>query len=159
MARRVGVEPATIRTWVRPLGLPEEVQDCIAPREKHRVPQGKIDYQTALGVSEQIAEPERQRAVIEQIVEERLPQHIAAEVIRRAAAEPPAGTGPTRAGGRCAAGCAARCSRSTKPGDSPAWERGQSARPNALDCQDCQRTCVSRGTSKQRSGARPVAHG
>jgi ParB family chromosome partitioning protein len=88
VARRVGVEPATIRTWVRTLGLPEEVQDRIAPREKQRVPEGKIDYQTALRVQEQIAEPERQRAVIEQIVEERLPQHVAAEVIRRAAAEP-----------------------------------------------------------------------
>jgi ParB/RepB/Spo0J family partition protein len=88
IACRIGVEPATIRTWVRTLGLPEEVQERIAPREKQRVPEGKIDYQTALRVSEQIATPERQRAVIEQIVEERLPQHVAVEVIRRAAAEP-----------------------------------------------------------------------
>src|SRR5215213_4207719 len=88
IARRIGVEPATVRTWVRTLGLPEEVQDRIAPREKQRVPEGKIDYQTALRVAEQIPEPERQAAVVEQIVEERLPQRVAAEVIRRVAAEP-----------------------------------------------------------------------
>ena len=88
IARRVGVEPATVRTWVRTLGLPEEVQDRIAPREKQRVPEGKVDYQTALRVAEQIVEPERQRAVIEHIAEERLPQRVAAEVIRRVAAEP-----------------------------------------------------------------------
>jgi ParB/RepB/Spo0J family partition protein len=40
VARRVGVEPATIRTWVRTLGLPDEVKDRIAPREKQRVPEG-----------------------------------------------------------------------------------------------------------------------
>jgi ParB family transcriptional regulator, chromosome partitioning protein len=88
IARRIGVEPATVRTWVRTLGLPEEVQERIAPREKQRVPEGKIDYQTALRVAEQIPEPERQAAVVEQIVEERLPQRVAAEVIRRVAAEP-----------------------------------------------------------------------
>jgi ParB family chromosome partitioning protein len=88
IARRVGVESSTVRTWVRTLGLPEEVQERIAPREKQRVPEGKIDYQTALRVAEQIVEPERQREVVEQIAEERLPQHLAAEVIRRAAAEP-----------------------------------------------------------------------
>jgi ParB family transcriptional regulator, chromosome partitioning protein len=88
IARRVGVEPATVRTWVRTLGLPEQVQERIAPREKQRVPEGKVDYQTALRVAEQIAEPERQRAVIEHIAEERLSQRVAAEVIRRVAAEP-----------------------------------------------------------------------
>lgn len=88
IARRIGVEPATVRTWVRTLGLPEEVQERIAPREKQRVPEGKIDYQTALRVAEQISEPERQRAVVEHIVEDRLSQHVAAEVIRRVAAAP-----------------------------------------------------------------------
>jgi ParB/RepB/Spo0J family partition protein len=88
IAQRIGVESATVRTWVRTLGLPEEVQERIAPRERQRVPEGKIDYQTALRVAEQITEPERQREVVETIADEHLPRRLAEEVIRRVAAAP-----------------------------------------------------------------------
>src|SRR5687767_3709787 len=44
IAQRIGVEPDTVRAWVRTLELPEEIQERIAPRESQRVPRGKIAY-------------------------------------------------------------------------------------------------------------------
>ena len=89
IASRIGVEPETVRSWVRTLDLPEEVQARIAPRERQRrVPEGKIDYQTALRVAEKIKDPERQVEVVERLVEKKVPHRVANEIIRRAAAEP-----------------------------------------------------------------------
>jgi ParB/RepB/Spo0J family partition protein len=90
IARRIGVEPDTIRAWVRTLELPEEVQERIAPRESQRVPRGKIAYRTALEVAQKIADPERQVEVIQRLADEPLPSTVAQEIIRRAAEEPPA---------------------------------------------------------------------
>src|SRR4051812_28996696 len=36
IAARIGVEPETVRAWVRTLDLPEEIQVKIAPRERQR---------------------------------------------------------------------------------------------------------------------------
>ncbi len=89
IARRIGVETDTIRAWVRTLHLPEEVQERIAPRELKRVPEGKIDYRTALDIAEKIKDPERQVEVATRLAEERMPREIAKEVIRRAAQTTP----------------------------------------------------------------------
>jgi ParB/RepB/Spo0J family partition protein len=89
IARRVGVEPETVRAWMRTLDLPVEVQEKIAPREQQRrVPEGKIDYQTALRVAEKIKDPQRQIQVVQRLVEKRVPHRVANEIIRRAALEP-----------------------------------------------------------------------
>lgn len=88
LARRIGVEPPTVRAWLRTLGLPEEVQKRIAPRETSRVPAGKIGYQTALRISERIKTPERQREVAEALATTPMPRHMSKEVIRRAGAAP-----------------------------------------------------------------------
>jgi ParB family chromosome partitioning protein len=85
IATRIGVEVDTVRAWVRTLNLPEEIQDRIAPRELKRVPEGKIDYRTALDIAEKIKDPERQVEVATQLAEERMPREVAREVIRRAA--------------------------------------------------------------------------
>ncbi|MGE3913096.1 MAG: ParB/RepB/Spo0J family partition protein [Chloroflexota bacterium] len=90
IASRIGVEVDTVRAWVRTLNLPEEVQDKIAARELKRVPEGKIDYRTALDIAEKIKDPERQVEVATQLAEERMPREVAREVIRRAATEAPA---------------------------------------------------------------------
>src|SRR3990170_1184501 len=37
LAKRIGVEAPTVRTWMRTLGLSEELQEKIAPRETQRV--------------------------------------------------------------------------------------------------------------------------
>jgi ParB family chromosome partitioning protein len=85
IAARIGVEVDTVRAWVRTLNLPGEVQERIAPRELKRVPEGKIDYRTALDIAEKIKDPERQVEVATRLAEERMPREVAREVIRRAA--------------------------------------------------------------------------
>jgi ParB family transcriptional regulator, chromosome partitioning protein len=89
IAERIGVEVDTVRAWVRTLNLPEEVQDRIGARELKRVPEGKIDYRTALDIAEKIKDPERQIEVATQLAEERVPRDVAREVIRRAATPEP----------------------------------------------------------------------
>jgi ParB family chromosome partitioning protein len=85
IASRIGVEVDTVRAWVRTLNLPEEIQERIAPRELKRVPEGKIDYRTALDIAEKIKDPERQVEVATQLAGERMSREVAREVIRRAA--------------------------------------------------------------------------
>lgn len=85
LARRIGVEPSTVRTWMRTLGLPEEVQEMIAPRETQRVPEGRLDYRTALEIAQWIKEPTIQAEVAAQLADEPLPRRVREEVIRRAA--------------------------------------------------------------------------
>ena len=101
IAERIGVEVDTVRAWVRTLNLPEEIQDKIAPRELKRVPEGKIDYRTALDIAEKIKDPERQIEVATQLAEERVPRDVAREVIRLAAdpSREPAANRPDRPGG------------------------------------------------------------
>jgi ParB family chromosome partitioning protein len=90
IASRIGVEVDTVRAWVRTLNLPEEIQERIAPRELKRVPEGKIDYRTALDIAEKIKDPERQVEVATRLAEERMPREVAREVIRQAATPDPA---------------------------------------------------------------------
>ena len=89
IATRIGVEVDTVRAWVRTLNLPEEIQSKIAARELKRVPEGKIDYRTALDIAEKIKDPERAVEVATSLAEERMPREVAREVIRRAATEAP----------------------------------------------------------------------
>jgi ParB family transcriptional regulator, chromosome partitioning protein len=89
IAGRIGVEVDTVRAWVRTLNLPEEIQERIAPREMKRVPEGKIDYRTALDIAEKIKDPERQVEVATHLAEERMPREVVREVIRRAATPDP----------------------------------------------------------------------
>ena len=96
IATRIGVEVDTVRAWVRTLNLPEEIQERIAPREQKRVPEGKIDYRTALDIAEKIKDPERQVEVATQLAEERMPREVAREVIRRAATPPADQAAPLR---------------------------------------------------------------
>lgn len=88
VAERIGVSFETVKIWVRTLGLPEEVQKLVAPRETHRVPEGRIDYQTALHVVEKIKEPEKQVEMAREIAKRRIPQRKAQRIIREVAKEP-----------------------------------------------------------------------
>jgi ParB family chromosome partitioning protein len=87
LARRIGVEPPTVRTWMRTLGLSEELQEKIAPRETQRVPEGKLDFRTAIEIAQRIKEPDRQLQVAEELAQRPLPRRAREEVIRRAAEE------------------------------------------------------------------------
>jgi ParB family chromosome partitioning protein len=88
VAVSIGVDADTVRTWVKTLELPEEVQKMVAPREQKSVPEGKVDYATALDAARRIEEKPRQVEVLRRIVEEQLPQAKAKEVIRKVAEEP-----------------------------------------------------------------------
>jgi ParB family chromosome partitioning protein len=87
LARRIGVEPPTVRTWMRTLGMSDELKEKIAPRETQRVPEGKLDFRTALEIHHRIKEPDRQLEVAEQLSKEQLPRQVREEIIRRAATE------------------------------------------------------------------------
>lgn len=89
IARRIGVEPDTIRAWVRTLDLPEEIRERIAPRETQRVPRGKIAYRTALEVAQRISDPERQVEMVQRLADEPVPGAVVQEILRRAATESP----------------------------------------------------------------------
>lgn len=88
IADAIGVDYETVKQWIRTLGLPEQISEMIAPRVIKQVPRGKIDYQTALHVTEAIKEKPRQLEVVREIVARQIPQRQAQEVIRQAAAQP-----------------------------------------------------------------------
>jgi ParB family chromosome partitioning protein len=88
VAKAIGVELWTVEAWVRTLLLPEEVQTKIAPRDTRRVPEGKVDYQTALHVVERVKEKPRQIEIIQKIASSQIPQRMAQEVIKKASKEP-----------------------------------------------------------------------
>jgi ParB family transcriptional regulator, chromosome partitioning protein len=96
LAKRIGVEAPTVRTWMRTLGLSEELQEKIAPRETQRVPEGKIDFRTALEIHQRIKEPARQVEVAERLAQQPLSRAEREEVIRRAAGNEPLTTAAPR---------------------------------------------------------------
>lgn len=90
LAQRLGMSPETISTWLRAIDVvPEEAQNYIAPSSiSGQVPNGKIDYQTAVKVGRSIQEPEKRIEVIRKLAERRLPQKDRNQVIERAVLEP-----------------------------------------------------------------------
>ena len=58
------------------------------------MPEGKIDYRTALDIAEKIKDPERQVEVATHLAEERMPREVVREVIRRAATPDPTAQRP-----------------------------------------------------------------
>jgi len=89
LARRLGYGEERVSNWLQTVGMPIEVQRRIAPETARRaVPEGKIDYDTALRISRQVKEPEKFVEVIEHIAEKRIPRRIATQVTKQIAKEP-----------------------------------------------------------------------
>lgn len=90
IADKIGISIETMKSWVRTLGLPEEIQQQIATREPtdRRLPRGKIDYQTALHIVEKVKEPEKQIELATRFAETHMPQRTASRVIKEVAKEP-----------------------------------------------------------------------
>ena len=90
VADRIGVSPETISLWLRSAEvIPEEVQKLVAPSTiSGSVPEGKIDYATALRVGRSVKEPEKQVEIIKKLAEKRLPVKERAKVIERMTREP-----------------------------------------------------------------------
>jgi|GEM_PF-481996 len=90
VAKKIGVSPEMVSTWLRTVEVvPEEVQSYISPSNiSGDVPEGKIDYQTAVKIGRSIQEPERRIEVIKKLAEKRLPVKDRNEVIERVILEP-----------------------------------------------------------------------
>jgi ParB/RepB/Spo0J family partition protein len=88
IAQKIGVDFETIKKWIRILGLPEEIQQRIAPREIQRVSPGKIDYQTALRITQRIKEPKKQIELAERLAEKHTTQRTATKIIKEVSKKP-----------------------------------------------------------------------
>lgn len=90
VAEKIGVSTDAVSLWLKTVEVvPEEVQKLVAPSTvSGDIPEGKIDYLTAVKASRVIKEPERQVEVIKKLAEKRLPMKERAQVIEKAALEP-----------------------------------------------------------------------
>jgi len=90
IARKIGVSNESISAWIRLTKAPEEIQKIIAPAEKAGVPreEGKLDYSTAVAITRQIDEPERQVEVAMEIAKSQLHREKAQQAVTIAAREP-----------------------------------------------------------------------
>jgi ParB family chromosome partitioning protein len=90
VAGKIGVSADAVSLWLKSAEVvPEEVQGLVAPSTiSGSVPEGKIDYATALKVGRSIKEPERKAEIIKKLAEKRLPVKERAQVIERVTLEP-----------------------------------------------------------------------
>lgn len=90
IAQKIGVSADTVSLWLRTVEVvPQEVQILVAPSTvSGEVPEGKIDYLTAMKAGRSIKEPERQVEVIRRLAEKKLPSKERAQVIEMVAREP-----------------------------------------------------------------------
>lgn len=90
IAEKIGVSPETISNWLRTVEvIPEEAQAYIAPSAMSgEVPEGKIDYQTAVKIGRSFEEPEKRVEIIKKLAERHLPVKERAEIIDKMVNEP-----------------------------------------------------------------------
>ncbi len=90
VAEKIGVSPDAVSLWLQTVKVvPEEVQRLVAPSTvSGKIPEGKIDYLTAVKAGRTIKEPERKVEVITKLAEKHLPAKERAQVIERIAQEP-----------------------------------------------------------------------
>ncbi len=90
IAKKIGVGSNTISLWLRTVEVvPQEAQKYVAPSTiSGQVPEGKIDYQTAVKVGRSVEEPEKRVEVIKKLAEKHLPVKERTEVIKKLALEP-----------------------------------------------------------------------
>ena len=90
LAEKIGVSVNTVSLWLQAAEvIPEEAQKYVAPSTVSRqVPEGKVDYQTAVAIGRSVKKPERKVEVIRKLAEERLPVKERKELIKKIALEP-----------------------------------------------------------------------
>jgi len=90
IAKKIGVSGDAVSLWLRTVEVvPEEAQKYVASSTvSGEVPEGKIDYLTAVRVGRSVLEPSKRVEVIRQLAEKHLPVEERAEVIRKVALEP-----------------------------------------------------------------------
>ncbi len=90
IAAKIGVSSETVSLWLQSIEIvPEEAQKYVSPSKAGRLmPEGKIDYQTAIKVGRSVEEPERKVELIRKLAEKGLPTKERNEIIKRTANEP-----------------------------------------------------------------------
>jgi ParB family chromosome partitioning protein len=90
IANKIGVTESVISEWLRLTQAPEEIQRMVAPSEAERrtVPEGKIDWKTAVTITQKIREPNRQVEVAREIARKITPTSEYRTIIQEAAKEP-----------------------------------------------------------------------
>lgn len=90
IADKIGVSDSSISEWLRLTEAPEEIQRMVAPPEPESrvIPRGKIDWKTAVSITQKIKKPERQIEVARELAEKHTRSRDFRTVIRTAAKEP-----------------------------------------------------------------------
>jgi ParB family chromosome partitioning protein len=90
IAKKIGIGSNAVSLWLRTVEVvPQEAQKYVAPSTiSGQVPEGKIDYQTAVKVGRSVEKPEKRVEVIKKLAEKRLPVKERTEVIKKVASEP-----------------------------------------------------------------------
>jgi len=90
IAGKIGVTGNAVSLWLKALDvIPEEARSYVAPSTiSGQVPEGKIDYRTALDISRQVEEPERRVEAIRKLAERHLPVKDRQEVVKKISREP-----------------------------------------------------------------------
>jgi len=90
LAEKIGVVKSVVSEWLRLTEAPEEIQRMVAPSEpiSKTIPRGKIDWKTAVTITQRIKEPQRQIEVAKELAEKTTPSREVRTVIREAAREP-----------------------------------------------------------------------
>jgi ParB family chromosome partitioning protein len=90
IAKKIGISSNAISVWLRTVEVvPQEAQKYVAPSTiSGQVPEGKIDYQTAVKVGRSVEELEKRVEVIKKLAEKRLPVKERTEVIKKVVSEP-----------------------------------------------------------------------
>jgi ParB family chromosome partitioning protein len=90
LASHVGVSSLTIRDWLRLItSMTKKVQRMVAPETiSRRVPEGKIEYTTAVRIARKIKEPKKQFKVAQTLVRKGIRGTNARHVVREIARKP-----------------------------------------------------------------------
>jgi len=90
IAKKIGVSGDAVSLWMRTVQtVPEEAQKYVAPSTlSGEVPEGRIDYLTAVKVGRSVEEPEKRVELIRKLAEKRLPAKDRSQVIKKVAREP-----------------------------------------------------------------------
>jgi ParB family chromosome partitioning protein len=90
LAKKIGVSSDAVSLWLRAVEVvPKEAQKYVAPSTvSGQVPEGKIDYLTAVKIGRLVEEPEKKVEMIKKLAEKRLPAKERKQVIEKVAQEP-----------------------------------------------------------------------
>ena len=90
IAKKIGMSSDAVSLWLRTVEVvPKEAQKYVAPSMvSGQVPDGKIDYLTAVKVGRSVKEPEKRVEVIRKLAEKRLPSKEKAQVIQKLIRQP-----------------------------------------------------------------------